>query len=159
MPTIFVALLLAAALGTGLAAASTHALPGNPLYAFKTGISERVASVAAITPDAQAQLHLLALQTRLQEITALIPQDALTQNTITQATIVVRADITDITAQIHLYEKNNEHDRAQTLKNDLKGVLGQQLVNLTSNQNPSTQTALIPLITTLRSTLDTLASN
>lgn len=62
-----VALLLVVGLSGGTAFAAEGALPGNPLYAVKIQVNERVAVALARTPEAKASVHASLATTRLEE--------------------------------------------------------------------------------------------
>lgn len=69
MPFIVTALILAAAIGGGMSVVAQSALPGELLWGFKTGVVERL----------QPGSDIAAIQTRLQEATALATQGKLTE--------------------------------------------------------------------------------
>lgn len=75
-----VALLLMVGLGSGTAFAAQDALPGNPLYAIKINVNERVATALATTPAAKASVNAQLATTRLEEAETLAANGKLDAN-------------------------------------------------------------------------------
>ncbi|MEK7514663.1 MAG: DUF5667 domain-containing protein [Patescibacteria group bacterium] len=61
------ALLLIVALVSGTAFAAENSLPGEPLYAIKVNVNERVAGALALTDEAKAEWHTQVAEVRLEE--------------------------------------------------------------------------------------------
>lgn len=64
--------------GSGLAYAAEDALPGDPLYAVKVGMTEPVREALAGSVEQQARVRLWRLERRLQEMEFLLQNDRLT---------------------------------------------------------------------------------
>jgi hypothetical protein len=62
-----IALVLVIGLSGGTAFAAQSALPGNPLYAIKININEKVQTALATTPQAKAEVNAQIATTRLEE--------------------------------------------------------------------------------------------
>lgn len=70
--------------GGGVAYAAQGSLPGNPLYAVKVDVTEPIQTALAVTPEAQADVHVELAQRRVEEAEALAVQGRLDATTTQQ---------------------------------------------------------------------------
>lgn len=74
---VVVALLVVALVGSGTAYAAEGALPGEPLYAVKININEKVRVALAASPAVKAQVHAALAERRVEEAETLAARGAL----------------------------------------------------------------------------------
>jgi Domain of unknown function (DUF5667) len=79
-----IALVLVIGLSSGTAFAAQSALPGQPLYAVKINVNEKVATALATTPQAKAQVNAQLATTRLEEAETLASTGKLDATTTAQ---------------------------------------------------------------------------
>lgn len=78
MPFIAIALVVAAALGGGTAAAAQASLPGDALWGFKVRVNEGLAGALSASDTAKADWDLNTIKTRLGEAQRLSAKGELT---------------------------------------------------------------------------------
>lgn len=78
MAPVAIALVLALSTGGGIALAAEGALPGEPLYAVKVNVDEKVAGALALSTEAKADLAARLAEKRLKETSELTSDDRLT---------------------------------------------------------------------------------
>jgi hypothetical protein len=114
MPFVAIALVIAAALGGGTAAAAQASLPGDALWGFKVHVNERLAGALTASDQAHADWDLNSIKARLSEAEKLSAKGALSANVQADiaANLKLHADnITNIVAKL---QANND---AQTAAN------------------------------------------
>lgn len=113
MPFIVVALLLAAAIGGGVSVIAQSALPGEPLWSFKTGVVERL----------QPGSDIAAIQMRLQEVSALAAQGKLTEAARAELTANIAAHAAAAQKQIADSGRKGDYAAAADLAARLQAAL------------------------------------
>ncbi len=141
MPAIVIALIIAAALGGGTALLADHALPGDPLWGFKTDINENVEGVLAQGGDAKANWDLSVVTVRLDEAQALASHDKLDSAAQQNIMTSLRIHVQHISDRVTLLKAVGEDARASDLASRFQSVLVQHTTNLA--QAPAAFTAYI----------------
>lgn len=103
MPFIAIALVIAATLGGGTAAAAQASLPGDVLWGFKVYVNESVAGAFAASDQAHADWDINTIKTRLSEAEELSAKGQLSTDTqaVIAANLKLHADsITNTVAKL-----------------------------------------------------------
>lgn len=131
MLKIFVSLVLTVMLGGGVSLAANHALPGDVLYPFKISVNERVEEVLTSTGDARIDGHVLAMERRLEEATALATKGRL--DTQTQAQLIENFTLHARTVEgaIATLQTTGQTNKAAELATTFQATLVRQAETLT----------------------------
>ena len=113
MPFIIIALILAAVIGGGTSFAAQNALPGEPLWGFKTEVLERL----------QPGDDIVAIQTRLQEAKTLSARGKLNTAVREKITANITAHAAVVEKQIIENENKGDYAAASTVATNLQAVL------------------------------------
>lgn len=107
-----IALLLAAVIGGGISFVAQNALPGEPLWSFKVGVSERIEDILAPDGNMQANFDIAKIKTRIEEATLLSAANKL--NTITNAEVMlnINAHVKSVEAQVAALEAAGDYSTA-----------------------------------------------
>lgn len=153
-------LALAAAIGGGLSFEASSALPGDPLYAYKLEVNERVEDMLAYTSAAKAKLHLALLSGRLAEARELAVHgrlDASAQTTITEQ---VTAEVKQVTAILDALNAQGARREAAAVALQLYATLNDEaarIADASAQGSTSMQISLAPILVRVRTSLSTVA--
>lgn len=126
MPFIIVAFLLAAAIGGGTSLAAQHALPGDPLWIFKTEINEKAGEMLAQEGTARAELHIAAVEGRINETVLLATAKPLPPDIKMQIEKNIALHARGAEAQISQLQNNGEFHAAAAAATRLQSALAKQ---------------------------------
>lgn len=139
--------------GAGTSYAAEYALPGDPLYAVKTNVNERIRSALATTAASQANWNTQLTTRRLEEAEALAAQGKLTsvtasalQQQVSQATANFDTNVTAMT------DAQSNNSAVASVKADMQATLDAHasVIAQISQVVPSSQPALAPLLNDVR---------
>lgn len=99
--------LVAILLITGVAVAAEGTLPGDPLYAVKVNVTERVLTIAAIGSEADAHVHAQLAERRLQEAEKLAVTGDLDKEKANQIAKRFRKHAANVNTHIRTIEATN----------------------------------------------------
>ncbi len=115
MPLIVFALLIAAVMGGGASLAAQSALPGEPLWGFKTAVFEKL----------QQGADIAAIRTRLQEAKALSARGALDASARAEIRSNIAAHAAAIEKQITERAGKSDYVTAAALATNLQAALAE----------------------------------
>lgn len=131
-------LLLAVALGGGIAVSANMAAPGDVLYPFKIHVTERLESTFAANSEARVRLHIKLMQARLDEAAALAAAGTLDKETQAALTQNFTAHATAAAAQVANLDKAGDQTQAAAMAAVFHATLAQQAAVLTDASVKST---------------------
>lgn len=152
-------LMLAAAIGGTLSYKANAALPGDPLYAYKIGVNEKIERGFAHTDTAAASWDLFLLQERLTEARTLAKHGKLNTQTQTTVTQNINEHVRNLTVTIDKFQTEGNYHDATLIMSKLHETLlneTQQVANQSLNASPTQQISLAPILVKLRTTLNTV---
>lgn len=109
--------------GISLSVAATDALPGDSLYAIKTGVNEKVMAMTLLSNQAKAEYDINLAQLRLEEIETIVLQNKLTNQCAQDVRILLSDHLKDIQGRIVNIQKNEDARIALELKIKLEEML------------------------------------
>lgn len=130
MPFLIVAFLLASAIGAGASFAAQNALPGDPLWTFKTDINEKVAEALAPEGKMRAEFHIAAIDTREKDATLLNASKPLSADVQTHIEENIATHVHGAEAQIALLQSKGDYAAAADEAAQLQAVLAKQTSGL-----------------------------
>lgn len=160
MAYVTLLLVFAALLGGGLSYEANAALPGDPLYAYKVGVNEKIERALAHTDTATANWDLLVLKERLEEAQTLAKQGRLDAKAQTDVTQNINLHVKNLTAAVDRFQAQGEFQNASQTITRLYDTLDeetQKVYDLSAQGSPTAQFALAPVLVKLRTTLNTVS--
>lgn len=104
---------------TGLSYASASAVPGDPLYAIKTNLKEKIEDQFAFTPERKIALRQQRIEVRFSEVKTLIKEKNITPEKLSLVEAKIQKDKEKIGEEIEKINKENTEATA-TAKVDLE---------------------------------------
>ena len=139
--------------GIGTSYAAEAALPGDPLYAIKVGVTEPIRGALAVSQAAKAQWNAELVSRRLAEAESLAADNKLTPIARTQIELALNQSVHQFDDNVAALSKENANPVAvASAQSDLEASLAgheQVLVALTSD-DPATAPALTPIVAAVR---------
>ncbi len=121
MPAIIAALVILLSGGTAVAASSS--LPGDALYSFKTGVSEKMVAALKASPEAKAEFGLKLAEKRLEEAEKLAVEGKLDTELVTQMEARFDAHEERMQAVIEKLEGSGKTEAAARLSSNMEAML------------------------------------
>lgn len=125
----FAGLLVALLVSGGVSYAAEGALPGEPLYAIKVGITEPLVRVAAPTSELRAKAEQRFAERRIREAEKLIAQDTFSEERRVELENRIAAHIERLEERLARVRAKNPA-RAEALEDDLERRLNERLETL-----------------------------
>ncbi len=151
--------MIAAAVGGGTALAAENALPGDPLWNVKVDVDEQLASVLAPNPQAQAQLDIADIETRLNEAQQLQTKGQLNTQTQTQISANLDLHAEDAAQLIASMQSSGNTMGAATVAADFQAAMAQSAASLgKATVSASGTLSADPLLTDVHTTLNEASS-
>jgi hypothetical protein len=150
------ALLLAVAIGGGVAAETQQALPGDAFYPLKVNVEEPIEIRLTHGDIAQAQLDIAFAQTRLGEAQMLAKEnklDAAAQSEVTQS---FDSHVQSASIVVANLETQGDYQGATTLADELQTMLTNEvgiLQDASSQGSIERQVSLVPILVETRKAL------
>lgn len=158
MPYIVItcALVIVAIIGGGISAAATHALPGDPLWNFKTTVNEEVESMVALSDTNKTDIAIARAKNRIDEARTLAQQGKLDADTQSLLTEHFDDHVREVSSDIVTLQAKGEQGNAATLATKFQTMLADQvesIIDTNAKSGVAVETSLAPILVKVRNTL------
>lgn len=99
------------------------ALPGDTLYALKTGVSERIERAAAFSKEKKARVDIKHIEERLREVELLAVLENTDTRTIEEITADIEARVEETYEKVHELAGEGDVEAADTISSGVASVL------------------------------------
>jgi hypothetical protein len=141
MPFIAIALVIAAALGGGTAAAAQASLPGDALWGFKVHVNERLAGALAASDQAHADWDLNTIKIRLAEAESLSAKGQLSTDAQADIAANLKLHAANITNTVAKLQANNDAQAAANIAARYQAELAGAPTPMSASVQPSLEAA------------------
>lgn len=153
MPFLAIGIIVALALGGGVAVEADKSLPGDALYGFKVGINENVRSALAIGAEAQANWDIEAVNRRLDEAEKLAAKGRLDASAQTKVEADFNASVRVASQSIAELRTKGDYEAAADASARLEKAIEVHARSLGSNASAEAQANVSLLLNSIQARL------